>query len=110
MKTKTKNVNFCIQCINDCFIDELDSSECPNFVEGLTPHEYWTLLKDNNVNLKKMCKDYKLKLSFLYKMLNGKMRMKYKYAISIFQCIDKRTYIPEKPMAESEPKSGDCDS
>ena len=43
-------------------------------------------------------------------MLNGKMRMKYKYHTVIFDCIDRRTYIPEKPMAESEPKSGDCDS
>ena len=107
MKTKTNNVNFCTRCINDCVIED-DYSECPNFVEGLTPHEYWTLLKDNNVNLKKMCKDYKLKLSFLYDMLNGKTRMKYKYAISIFQCINKRNYIPERSMAEVE--EGVCDS
>ena len=106
MKTKTKQ-NICTTCIHDCNLEDEDFNECVNFEKGYTCEEYWNLLKDNNVNLKKMCKDYKLKLSFLYKMLNGKMRMKYKYAISIFQCIDKRTYIPEKPMAES---LGDCDS
>ena len=42
-------------------------------------------------------------------MLNGKLRMKYKYATIIFDCVERRNYIPEKSMAEAE-SLGDCDS
>ena len=54
-----------------------------------------------------MCDTYHLQRNYLYDMLNGKLRMKYKYATIILDCVERRTYIPEKPMAES---TGGCDS
>lgn len=109
MKTKTKQ-NICTTCIHDCNLTDEDFNECVNFEKGYTCEEYWNLLKEHNINLNRMCNDYNIRKNYLCQMLNGKMRMKYKYHTVIFDCIDKRTYIPEKPMAESETKSGDCDS
>ena len=106
MKTKTKQ-NICTTCIHDCNLTDEDFNECVNFEKGYTCEEYWNLLKEHNINLNRMCNEYHIRKNYLYQMLNGKLRMKYKYHTVIFDCIDRRTYIPEKPMAE---KSGDCDS
>ena len=53
-----------------------------------------------------MCDTYHLQRNYLYDMLNGKLRMKYKYATIILDCVERRNYIPEKSMAEVE-SSGD---
>ena len=105
MKTKTKQ-NICTTCIHDCNLTDEDFNECVNFEKGYTCEEYWNLLKEHNINIKRMCDTYSLKRNYLYQMLNGKLRMKYKYATIILDCVERRNYIPEKSMAEVE-SSGD---
>ena len=94
--------NICTLCIHDCNVEDEYFNNCPNFEEGLTCEQYWLLLKENNVNVKRMCDTYGLKRNYLYKMLNGKTRMKYKYSTVINDCVERRNYIPEKSMSEAE--------
>lgn len=95
--------------MHDCIVEDPDFKSCDNFEQGLLPHEYWELLKEHNINIKRMCNDNGLKRNYLYEMLNGKTRFKYKYAKTIHMVIEKRTYIPEISMAEAEFKGGESD-
>lgn len=97
-----KNHNICDRCIHDCVVDDVNFNNCVNFQSGKRSFEWWNLLKTHNINIKKMCDNYGLKRNYLYKMLNGKIRMKYKYAKTILMCIEKRTYIPDQSMADFE--------
>ena len=105
MKTKTKQ-NICTTCIHYCNLTDEDFSKCVNYEKGYTCEEYWNLLKEHNINLNRMCNEYHIRKNYLYQMLNGKLRMKYKYATIILDCVERRNYIPEKSMAEVE-SSGD---
>ena len=100
-------VNICTTCVHDCNVDDRNFTKCENFEKGLSCEEYWNLLKEHNINISKMCDNFSLKRNMLYKMLNGKMRFKYKYAKTIHMVIEKRTYIPDISMAEAEEKGGE---
>ena len=70
--------NLCLTCINDCKLKK-NIKECINFKKGFSTFEYWELIKDQNINLRKLCDKKGLKLNMMLDMLNDKKHLTYKY-------------------------------
>lgn len=86
--------DLCSQCINDCKRFK-DIKECVNFKQGLTRFEYKDMIREQNMNKRRFCKDYGLQLRYLDDMLCGKMHIKYKYHISLQdRLFEKEEYLP----------------
>lgn len=89
-----KREKFCKMCYNcrmDCKKKE-EITQCKNFEKGLSSKEYWKLIKQENINLKRLCNDNQLSLNTIYKMLNNKMHWTYKYRYFL----EKRLFINEQ--------------
>lgn len=67
----------CVNCINDCK-DEYREN-CPNIVTGLNITEIRRLVRDQRINIPKLCEKYNLKSKYMNDMLEGKILLKYKY-------------------------------
>ena len=67
----------CINCKYDCK-NECDL-KCNDKRYRESVNEIIDLLKENNVNLLRLCEDYGLKLNILLEMLQGNMILNYKY-------------------------------
>lgn len=68
----------CYSCIHDCKQQE-PIEICENFVKGYNRHEYIQMIRDENVDLKKLCNKHGLSYNYMMKMLDGKIHMKHKY-------------------------------
>jgi len=77
---KTKHLQ-CLSCKNGC-IDlefEMNNGTCVNYVNRMSLNEIKREIRVQNINLRKLCKDYNLKYSMLKEMLNNKLALSYKY-------------------------------
>jgi len=68
----------CFNCVNDCKSQE-NFTQCINFKKGLSAVEYWKLIKEQNINLRKLCDKNNLKLNIMLDMLNNQIHFTYKY-------------------------------
>lgn len=74
----------CYNCQNDCKrMVNNPSSNCVNFVKGYSSAEYWDIIRQDGINLKKLCEKKKLSLNMMYKMLNNKIHFTYKYRVAL---------------------------
>lgn len=81
----------CLNCINDCK-ETFNVGNCENYKKGFTRWEYQEMIQSQNVNLRKLCKDKKLKLYCLLDMLRGRQHFTYKY----------RTILDERLLEKPE--------
>ena len=77
----------CYLCKMDCK-EEFPMTTCEFYEKGLTCAEYWRFIKENNVNLRKLCDKYGVKLTILLNMLEGRQNFSYKYR----KILDTRVY------------------
>ena len=74
-----------------------DMSKCVNFKKGYTANEYKALIKSANLNLRKLCDKYDLKLNYMYKMLREEIHFsaKYRYVLdsALFEKDEYEEYI-----------------
>ena len=83
----------CAICVNDC--KEQGKQRCVNFRKSVSNRDYWKQIRQQNVNLKKICKKNSLKYGKMLDMLNGKIDFKYKYHVALENRLyEKELYIP----------------
>ena len=71
---REKLCNLCYACKFDCvhlLHEPID--RCINYEKGITRKEYLELIREENLDLKKLCNKNKLSLNIMYKMLSGKI-------------------------------------
>lgn len=73
----------CAICIYGCKDMTKADIPCENLTLGLTLEEILEEIKNQNVNLRRLAKQYYLKYPKLMDMLHGKMDMHYKYRVAI---------------------------
>lgn len=97
MRGIMKKELFCERCHN-CMMDckkKFDESKCENYKKGYNRFEYMKMIKEQNLNKRKFCNEYNLKLTYLNKMLEGKIELKYKYRIALNnRLFEKTEYLP----------------
>jgi len=76
MKEKIKNPN-CINCQFDC--PDFVSGDCENYKVGRNINEYVEIIRNENVNLHRLCDKFSLKHSVLIESLKNKRRLNFKY-------------------------------
>jgi hypothetical protein len=73
----------CRICINDCKNYKNNDDLCDNYIQGKSMAEYLSLIREENINIKRLCKENKfnkqLDSKLMWQMLKGKMCMLYKY-------------------------------
>lgn len=92
--TREKLSPTCYLCQFDCKSSE-DMSKCINFKKGYTADEYSKFISDGNINLKKICNKNKLKLNYMYDMLNNKIHLKFKYRVALDSAIFEKSEYSE---------------
>lgn len=86
--------SLCLSCINDCKRVS-NIKECENFSLGTTLSEFKDEIRNQNVNLKRLCKENGLKYWVLMQMLNGKREFTYKYRMILEgRLTEKEEYLP----------------
>lgn len=85
---------YCVTCINDCKrISNIN--HCDNYHKAKEVSEYIEIIKDLNVNLKRLCNEKKLKYHILLDMLNCKRLFLYKYRYILEQKLyEKDIFLP----------------
>lgn len=68
---RVKYCDKCFMCKNDCK-ELFDVGECKYFSKGISNKEYMKLLKEDNVNIRKLCDKYGVCYNTMMLMLNGK--------------------------------------
>jgi hypothetical protein len=75
----------CKTCQNDCKNHIKDNNSCEHYVKGRSMSEYLQLIREENINIKRLCKENRfgkqLDSKLMWKMLKGKIDMLYKYRI-----------------------------
>jgi hypothetical protein len=87
---RVKFSRLCESCENDCLQLETNG-KCEYFKLGFTMQEYWQMIREENMNIRKFCDKNRISMNHLLDMLNDKMPMCYKY----------RTLLNER-LAEKE--------
>lgn len=77
---KKLNACNCSNCMFDCF-QEIPLENCVNYQPSFSLPELKGILK--NTNIVNFCKQYKLKIKYLNKMLYGDIPFNYKYLYAI---------------------------
>lgn len=70
--------DYCLDCENDCK-RKSNVTECINYNKGYTIDEYNEMIREQNVNIRRLCKENNLKLYIMLDMLKGQKIFKYKY-------------------------------
>lgn len=78
MCKKIKYCVLCRACRQDCKTFER-LTDCINFKDAPSMQEYWKIIREENMDLKRIANDYNLSLNTMYKMLHGEIDMTYKY-------------------------------
>jgi hypothetical protein len=73
----------CVDCMYDCKNEIEPNKDCINKKVRMELNEIITLLKEENVNMKKLCDSYGLKLYILIEMLRGNLILNFKYYTAI---------------------------
>ena len=96
-KVKERRVIYCskcMTCIHDCKVHE-DIKTCVNHVEMISLDEINEMVREQNVNIRRFCKDNDLKYYILMDMLKGKKNFKYKYYYLVIDRLKERSdYLP----------------
>lgn len=73
----------CLTCINDCKNFKANDEQCENYKLGKSMSEYLSLIREENINIKRLCRENKfgkqLDSKLMWDMLKGKIYMLYKY-------------------------------
>ena len=81
----------CYGCQNDCkSIDPV--YKCPHFKQGYTISQYKAMIREDNINLKKLCDKHGLCYNTMMKMLSGKWNITFKYR----KCLDEALFEKEE--------------
>lgn len=79
----------CRNCMYDCKNEVNVDIECVNKKTRPDINEISEMLKEENVNLNRLCNDYNLKLYILMDMLRGNKDLSYKY----YTCLMDRLHL-----------------
>ncbi len=86
--------NYCISCKHDCK-RKININECVNYTKAITLDEYRKMIREQNANIRRLCKENNLKYYIMSKMLKGKTPMKFKYATILDEHLfEKEEYLP----------------
>lgn len=77
-QTRERFCSLCYTCKNDCK-KKSELRECEFYTKGYTRKEYLELIREQNLNIKKLCDKTGIGRNTLFKMLNGKLPLTYKY-------------------------------
>jgi hypothetical protein len=93
----------CSVCIYGCKdMLEVDDS-CDNYEVGLSVQELNHVIREYNIDLKKLCSQYYLKYTKMRQMLSCKMDLHYKYRHALMNRINEKTeFLPYVERFESE--------
>lgn len=86
--------DYCLSCMNDCRRYTCNTP-CENYVKAIPIDELNEIIRYQNVNLRRFCKDNNLKLYILQDMLKGKIPPIYKYLKLLSdRLMEKEEYLP----------------
>ena len=104
--TREKLCPTCYLCKFDCKSTE-DMSKCVNFKKGHTATEYKDMIKNSNLNLRKLCDKNNLKLNYMYKMLREEQHFSYKYRHTLDCALfEKNEYLEYVDKFEKDAANG----
>ena len=89
MTSKNNYCNLCMSCAFDCKRSR-DINECENYSEMISIKELNKMIREQNVNLKRLCKSNNLKYYMMINYLKCKFPMKYKYYKILFDRLHER--------------------
>jgi hypothetical protein len=71
------------------------ANDCENYKLGITIEEYNSMIRELNLNIKKVCNKYGVSNNCMLNMLHGKQIMTYKYRTILNSVIfEKPEYLP----------------
>ena len=84
----------CYACQENC--KQLEPIEkCEFFKRGLTRHEYLNYIRQDNINVRKLCDKAGLSYNVMMRMLNGSLQFKYSYRYALDERVyEKQEYLP----------------
>lgn len=86
--------DYCFSCKHDCK-RKININECVNYARAIDLHEYNQMIKNQNTNIRRLCKENNLKYHIMLSMLKGKQVFKYKYReILERRLFEKEEYLP----------------
>lgn len=92
----------CYACVHDCK-QQQPIEYCDNFKQGYTRKEYAAMIREQNVDLKKLCDKKRLSYNFMMKMLEGRIHFKFKYRAALnSRLFEKEEYLPYIDKFEKE--------
>lgn len=83
--------NRCSSCIYGCKNEVPESKNCVNYEQGLSLEELNDEIRNQNVNLKRLCKSHYLQYGKMKDMLSGKMDMHFKYRYFLMKRLEEKT-------------------
>lgn len=93
-RTRKLICDLCYACSHDCVQVE-PKTNCEHFKKGFTRQEYLTWIREDNVNLKKLCDKNGLSYNVLMRMLKGSLHFKYSYRVALNgRLFEKEEYLP----------------
>lgn len=101
---KKPNACNCNNCMFNCF-QEIPLENCVNYQPSFSLSELKGILK--NTNIGSFCKQYRLKIKYLNKMLYGDIAFNYKYLCAIldFEKRNDKSFKNVKTLFEKEQES-----
>lgn len=85
----------CYACVHSGCKQVEPLDYCENFKKGYSKSEYKQFIREQNLNLKKICDRHNLSYNYLMKMLNGKINFSYRYRVMLDSVIfEKEEYLP----------------
>lgn len=89
-----KFCNYCLSCEFDCK-RRTNTNECVNYSKAIDLDEYREIIRELNVNIRRLCKENNLKYHIMLAMLKGKQVFKFKYRKILESHIyEKECYLP----------------
>lgn len=82
--------NLCYECKYSCKETAI-IEECINYSKGYTRFEYLDFIKEQNINVKKLCTRNGLSYNIMMNMLNGRTLLNYKYTYYLDSAIFEKT-------------------
>lgn len=96
----------CFSCIHDCK-QQQPIEYCENFKQGYTRKEYLQMIREDNIDLKRLCDKHRVSYNFMMKMLNGEKHLAYKYRMILNSRLGElEEYLPYVDRFEEEFANG----
>ena len=86
----------CESCVHDCKSYIMYSkNDCENYSMGISIEEYNAIIRELNLNIKKVCNKHGISNNCMLNMLHGKQILTYKYRTVLNSVIfEKPEYLP----------------